>query len=51
MTEKDVAIALIFVGVVCLMMAISICLCKFAKKVDNKYQIPDYEEGEYYDKH
>lgn len=50
MIEKDMAIGLIVTGIFCLVLAISLCFGKMAKKVDDKYGIPDYEEGEYYDK-
>lgn len=41
---------MILVGIFCLVLVISLCFGKMAKKADDMYGIQDYEEGEYYDK-
>lgn len=49
MIEKDIATGLIIVGLICLVLAVSVCFGKMAKKADDMCGIPNYEEGEYYD--
>lgn len=47
---KTIAITLICVGVFCLILAFTLCLCKTAKNADEQYE-KMYEEGIYNDKH